>query len=277
MPKSSKKNNKSKNIYKNYTSHEDIENPEIADEEELTQAQIQETQASNINETGMIVTKDGDVSINSLTIIGQVEGHYLLPSSNKTTKYEHIIPHLVAIEENPEIDGLLIILNTVGGDVEAGLAIAEMIASMKKPTVSLVLGGGHSIGVPLAVSARKSFIVPSATMTVHPVRMNGLVIGVEQSFSYFTKMQERINKFIVTHSDITEQKLSEFMFSTGELAADVGSIIEGETAVSTGLINKIGGLCDALAELKSMCREIKKQEKSAKSKKRRVKTKQPPG
>jgi len=195
------------------------------------------------------------------TIYGQIEGHYLLPSSNKTTKYEHIIPHLVAIEENPEINGLLIILNTVGGDVEAGLAIAEMIASMRKPTVSLVLGGGHSIGVPLAVSARKSYIVPSATMTVHPVRMNGLVIGVEQSFSYFTKMQERINKFITAHSDITEKKLSEFMFSTGELAADVGSIIDGETAVKVGLINKIGGLSDALGELKIMCHKREKTKK----------------
>jgi len=199
-----------------------------------------------------------------ITICGQVEGHYLLPSNNKTTKYEHIIPHLVAVEESAEINGLLIILNTVGGDVEAGLAIAEMISSMKKPTVSLVLGGGHSIGVPLAVSAKKSFIVPSATMTVHPVRMNGLVIGVEQSFSYFTKMQERINKFIVSHSRISEKKLSECMFSTGELAADVGSIIEGETAVKIGLINQIGGLSDALAELKKMCREEQKKQKRKK-------------
>ena len=237
-------------------SNYDNENNET--EEELNQAEIQETQINNINQTGMIVTKNGDTTINSLTIIGQIEGHYLLPSNNKTTKYEHIIPHLVAIEESPEINGLLIILNTVGGDVEAGLAIAEMIASMKKPTISLVLGGGHSIGVPLAVSAKKSFIVPSATMTVHPVRMNGLVIGVEQSFSYFTKMQERINKFIITHSDITEKNLSDFMFTTGELAADVGSIIDGETAVKCGLINKIGGLSDALGELKIMCREWQK-------------------
>ena len=230
-------------------------------EEELNQAEIQEAQANNINQTGIIVTKSGDITINSLTIIGQIEGHYLLPSNNKTTKYEHIIPHLVAIEESPEINGLLIILNTVGGDVEAGLAIAEMIASMKKPTVSLVLGGGHSIGVPLAVSAKKSFIVPSATMTVHPVRMNGLVIGVEQSFSYFTKMQERINKFIISHSDITEKNLTDFMFSTGELAADVGSIIDGETAVKCGLINQIGGLSDALGELKKICGEIEKNKK----------------
>jgi len=220
-----------------------------SEESNSNSIQIQE----NINQSGIIVTKNNDITINSLTIIGQIEGHYLLPSNNKTTKYEHIIPHLVAIEENPEINGLLIILNTVGGDVEAGLAIAEMIASMKKPTVSLVLGGGHSIGVPLAVSARKSFIAPSATMTIHPVRMNGLIIGVEQSFSYFTKMQERINKFIISHSGIVEEKLCEFMFSTGELAADVGSIIDGESAVLSGLIDKIGGLSDALSELKSLC------------------------
>ena len=247
MPKTKKSE---KSLYKNYKNNEDDENGE-----ELNQSENQENQANNITQTPMIVTKSGDITINSLTIIGQVEGHYLLPSNNKTTKYEHIIPHLVAIEESPEINGLLIILNTVGGDVEAGLAIAEMIASMKKPTVSLVLGGGHSIGVPLAVSAKKSFIVPSATMTVHPVRMNGLVIGVEQSFSYFTKMQERINKFIITHSDINEKNLSKFMFSTGELAADVGSIIEGEAAVKCGLINETGGLSDALDELKNMCRE----------------------
>jgi len=248
---------KEKSLKSNYENNEN----ENENEEELNQAEIQEAQTNNINQTGMIVTKSGNLTINSLTIIGQIEGHYLLPSNNKTTKYEHIIPHLVAIEESPEISGLLVILNTVGGDVEAGLAIAEMIASMKKPTVSLVLGGGHSIGVPLAVSARKSFIVPSATMTVHPVRMNGLVIGVEQSFSYFTKMQERINKFITTHSDITEKNLSDLMFSTGELAADVGSIIDGETAVKYGLINKIGGLFDALGELKSMCREREKNKK----------------
>ncbi|MCL2774201.1 MAG: ATP-dependent Clp protease proteolytic subunit [Oscillospiraceae bacterium] len=245
---------------------ENDENNENAGEDIKNQDQ----QNNLINQTGMVITKSGDIAINSLTIIGQIEGHYLLPSNNKTTKYEHIIPHLVAIEESPEINGLLIILNTVGGDVEAGLAIAELIASMKKPTVSLVLGGGHSIGVPLAVSARKSFIVPSATMTVHPVRMNGLVVGVEQSFSYFTRMQERINKFIVTHSDITEKKLRELMFNTGEIATDVGSIIDGETAMNLGLINKIGGLSDALAELKSLCKT--ENSKSNRNKKRRVKS-----
>jgi len=252
-----KKSRKKNNIYKYNNMNHSIygsEDGENNDEESNPDEQRQDSQINHINQVGMTVTKSGDITINSLTIIGQIEGHYLLPSNNKTTKYEHIIPLLVAIEENPEVNGLLMILNTVGGDVEAGLAIAEMIASMKKPTVSLVLGGGHSIGVPLAVSAKKSFIVPSATMTVHPVRMNGLVIGVEQSFSYFTKMQERINQFIVAHSNISEKKLCEFMFSTGELAADVGSIIEGGTAVQVGLIKKIGGLSDALTELKSMCR-----------------------
>jgi len=265
-----KKSRKKNGIYKYNNmknSGYDAENEEGENNEEefKPEEQRQDNQLNNINQIGMTVTKSGNITINSLTIIGQIEGHYLLPSNNKTTKYEHIIPLLVAIEESPEINGLLVILNTVGGDVEAGLAIAEMVASMKKPTVSLVLGGGHSIGVPLAVSANKSFIVPSATMTVHPVRMNGLVIGVEQSFSYFTKMQERINKFIVTHSGINEKKLCEFMFSTGELAADVGSIIDGETAVKVGLINRIGGLSDALSELKRMCRE------QARNKKRRGK------
>ena len=249
-------------MYRKIKNYFETENENENDEEEQSRCQIQENQINHINQTGMIVTQNGGITLNSLTIIGQIEGHYLLPPNNKTTKYEHIIPHLVAIEENSEIGGLLIILNTVGGDVEAGLAIAEMIASMKKPTVSLVLGGGHSIGVPLAVSAKKSFIAPSATMTIHPVRMNGLVIGVEQSFSYFTKMQERINKFIVTHSGISEKKLCEYMFSTGELAADVGSIIDGETAVKSGLINKTGGLCDALAELKAICRARKKQKQT---------------
>lgn len=233
-------------------------------DEEVKETEKEEKEINNINQTGMVVTKNKDVTINSLTVIGQIEGHYALPPNNKTTKYEHIIPHLVAIEENPEIDGLLIILNTVGGDVEAGLAIAEMIASMKKPTVSLVLGGGHSIGVPLAVSAKKSFIVPTATMTIHPVRMNGLVVGVEQSFSYFTRMQERINKFTVSHSNISEKQLREFMFNTEELSTDVGSIVEGETAIQYGLIDKIGGLCDALEELRGMCKRARQGRKKTK-------------
>ena len=198
------------------------------------------------------VTTGGRHLIHCLTIIGQIEGHYILPPQNKSTKYEHVIPQLVAIEENPEIRGLLVILNTVGGDVEAGLAIAELIAGMKKPTVSLVLGGGHSIGVPLAVSAKQSFIVPSATMTIHPVRMNGLVLGVPQSFSYFDRMQDRIVRFVTENSDISERRFRELMMETGELAMDVGSSIDGETAVKEGLIDRLGGLSDAISCLYEM-------------------------
>lgn len=197
-------------------------------------------------ETGSItVSKDGHF-IHCLTIIGQIEGHYILPSQNKTTKYEHVIPQLVAIEESKEIEGLLIILNTVGGDVEAGLAIAELLSTMKTPTVSLVLGGGHSIGVPLAVSCRRSFIVPSATMTVHPVRMNGLVLGVPQTLSYFEKMQDRIVNFVANNSKISAEKFRELMMKTGELVMDVGTVLDGEGAVETGLIDELGGLSNAL-------------------------------
>ena len=195
--------------------------------------------------------------IHSLTIIGQVEGHYILGEREKATKYEHLIPLLVSIEESEEVDGLLIILNTMGGDVEAGLAISEMIASMKKPTVSLVLGGGHSIGVPLAVAAKRSFIVPSATMTVHPVRINGLVIGSQQTFNYFRDMQARIIKFIVSHSAISERKLTELMTRPDEMANDIGSILDGNSAVSLGLIDKVGGLSDALDELRRMIKDKK--------------------
>ena len=210
-----------------------------------------------IIQSGSIVTKNKGVTLHSVTLIGQIEGHYALPPNSKSTKYEHIIPLLVAVEENPEIDGLLIILNTVGGDVEAGLALSEMIASMSKPTVSLVLGGGHSIGVPLAVSARRSLIAPSATMTVHPVRMNGLVLGVEQSFNYFLRMQERINNFIVSHSHIDESRLEQIMYNKEELTTDVGSIIESRQAVECGLIDAIGGLKEALGELRSMIGDTK--------------------
>lgn len=197
-------------------------------------------------ETGSItVSKDGHF-IHCLTIIGQIEGHYILPSQNKTTKYEHVIPQLVAIEESKEIEGLLIILNTVGGDVEAGLAIAELLSTMKTPTASLVLGGGHSIGVPLAVSCKKSFIVPSATMTVHPVRMNGLVLGVPQTLSYFEKMQDRIVNFVANNSKISDEDFRKLMLKTGELVMDVGTVLDGEGAVQYGLIDELGGLCDAL-------------------------------
>lgn len=203
------------------------------------------SQASDFETGSITVSKDGHF-IHCLTIIGQIEGHYVLPSQNKTTKYEHIIPQLVAIEESKEIEGLLIILNTVGGDVEAGLAIAELLSTMKTPTASLVLGGGHSIGVPLAVSCQRSFIVPSATMTVHPVRMNGLVLGIPQTLSYFEKMQDRIVKFVSNNSKISDEKFRELMLKTGELVMDVGTVLDGEGAVECGLIDELGGLRNAL-------------------------------
>lgn len=209
---------------------------------------------NNIIETGSITVKKGDYAIHCLTVIGQIEGHYILPPQNKTTKYEHVIPQLVAIEESDSIDGLVLILNTVGGDIEAGLAIAELISGMKTPTVSLVLGGGHSIGVPLAVSADKSFITPSATMTVHPVRMNGLVLGVPQTLSYFEQMQERIVRFVSDNSRISADRFRELMLATGELVLDVGTVLEGEKAVSEGLIDSIGSLSDALECLYGMIR-----------------------
>ncbi len=208
------------------------------------------SQLDSIIKTGSITSKNEKESIHCLNIIGQIEGHYQLDNNQKTTKYEHIIPLLVAIEESSEIDGLLIVLNTLGGDVEAGLALAEMIASMSKPTVSLVLGGSHSIGIPLAVSAKESFIVPSATMTIHPVRTSGLVIGVPQTFYYFNRMQERILDFIVSHSNAEKDALREMMMNTNEIANDVGMIIEGAEAVACGLIDKIGGLSDALTSLR---------------------------
>lgn len=190
--------------------------------------------------------------IQCLTIIGQIEGHLILPPQNKTTKYEHIIPQLVAMEQNPEVEGILIILNTVGGDVEAGLALAEMLVSMTKPTVSLVLGGGHSIGAPIAVSANYSFIAETATMTLHPIRLNGLVIGVPQTYEYLDKMQERVNRFITRHSRITKETLREMMFRTGELARDVGTVLIGHDAVKSGLMDEVGGLSQALAKLEEL-------------------------
>ena len=196
-------------------------------------------------------------TIHTLTIVGQIEGHQLLPSTAKTTKYEHVMPLLAAIEESDEVDGLLVLLNTVGGDIEAGLGIAELIASMSKPTVSLVLGGGHSIGVPLAVSAKRSFIAPSAAMTIHPVRLNGLVIAVSQTFTYFERIQERIIQFVTRNSAVKRETFTKLMLQTGELAADVGSVIYGEEAVRIGLIDAIGGLSDALACLHQMIDEQK--------------------
>ena len=212
---------------------------------------------SSAFETGSITVEKSGHFIHCLTIIGQIEGHFILPSQNKTTKYEHVIPQLVAIEESKEIDGLLIILNTVGGDVEAGLAIAELLSTMQTPTASLVLGGGHSIGVPLAVSCKKSFIVPSATMPVHPVRMNGTVLGVPQTLSYFEKMQDRIVNFVENNSKISAEDFRRLMMKTGELIMDVGTVLDGEGAVECGLIDELGGLKDALGFLESCITEDK--------------------
>lgn len=201
------------------------------------------------------IEKSGSIksdNIQCISIIGQIEGHYALPSDQKATKYEHIVPLLVAIERSEEIEGLIIILNTLGGDVEAGLAIAELIASMKKPTVSLVLGGGHSIGVPLAVCAKKSFIVPSATMTIHPVRVSGTVIGTPQTYFYFEKMQNRIIKFVCDNSNISSEKLKSLMLETEQIATDTGSVIDGREAVECGLIDEVGGLSEALEALDGM-------------------------
>ena len=196
-------------------------------------------------------------NIHCLSIIGQIEGHYVLPDGQKATKYEHLIPLLVSLEEDKEIEGILVVLNTMGGDVEAGLALAEMIASMRKPTVSLVLGGGHSIGVPLATAARRSFIVPSATMTIHPVRINGLVVGVPQTFHYFNEMQKRIIRFICQHSGADPDQIRDLMMRPDELATDIGSIIDGDEAVRYGIIDRVGGLSDALDALREMIREGK--------------------
>ncbi len=215
-------------------------------EEELEQRQQQIVDMASAT----IHTQRG--TIHTLTIVGQIEGHQILPSSAKSTKYEHVMPLLAALEESDEIDGLLVLLNTVGGDIEAGLGIAELISSMTKPTVSLVLGGGHSIGVPLAVSAKASFIAPSAAMTIHPVRLNGLVIGVPQTFAYFERIQERIIQFVTRNSNVKRETFTKMMLQTGELAADIGTVIYGEEAVSIGLIDHIGGLSDALACLHSM-------------------------
>ena len=215
-----------------------------------------ENETMNTNERiedmggGLTKSRQGDIYI--LTIIGQIEGHQVAPETVKTTKYEHILPLLAGIEESDEIDGLLLLLNTVGGDIEAGLAIAEMIAGMKKPTVSLVLGGGHSIGIPLAVCTKRSFITPTASMTVHPVRMTGLVVGAPQTFRYFQRIQEQITDFVTANSKISRENFEKYMMATGEMATDVGTILYGKEAVSSGLIDRLGGLNDALSALHKM-------------------------
>lgn len=209
----------------------------------------------SIQQLGQTITPTNESNIFCMTIIGQVEGHLVLPPQNKTTKYEHLIPQLVAAEQNSKIEGVLVILNTVGGDVEAGLAIAEMISTLSKPTVTLVLGGGHSIGVPIAVSADLSIIAETATMTIHPIRLNGLVIGVPQTFEYLDKMQERVIRFVIGHSKISEEKFKEYMFKTGELTRDIGTTVVGSEAVKFGLIDRLGGLGDAIRELNRLIEE----------------------
>ncbi len=216
------------------------------------QSAMLHNQLKDLVQTGAVTTFNGKHMIYCLTIIGQIEGHYTLSPDNKSTKYEHVIPQLVAIEQSADIEGLLLVLNTVGGDIEAGLALAELIAGMKKPTVSLVLGGGHSIGVPLAVAAKRSFIAPSATMMLHPVRTNGMVLGVPQAFSYFRKMQERIGRFVTDNSRMSFSRFDELCMETDELVTDVGTVLEGDQAVAEGLIDSLGSLSDACEALYQM-------------------------
>jgi ATP-dependent protease ClpP protease subunit len=226
--------------------------PPIETPKKTRQGKKSASAAENIQELGTTEVPVAKSNIHVMTIIGQVEGHMILPAQNKTTKYEHVMPQLVAIEQSPDIEGLLLLLNTVGGDVEAGLAIAELVASMSKPSVSIVLGGGHSIGVPIAVSATYSYIVESASMTIHPIRLTGLVIGAPSSFDYLEKMQERVNKFVVSHSNVTEKKWKELLFKTGELSRDIGTLVVGKDAVKYGLINEVGGVAQAQFKLKEL-------------------------
>ena len=234
-------------MYKNIFNSENSEN-------EINKSETKD-KIENVREFGNTNLASPNKRIQVLSIIGQIEGHSVLPPQTKATKYEHIIPQLIDIEQNDEVEGLLIVLNTVGGDVEAGLAISEMIRSMSKPTVSIVIGGGHSIGVPLATSAKYSFITPSATMIVHPVRMNGFVIGVSQTFEYFKKMQERVNEFIVRTSNIKMDTLEKFMLQTDELLNDVGTMLIGKQAVECGLIDEVGGIHEALNKLNEFIKE----------------------
>lgn len=226
-----------------------------------------EQDKNQMKEMGSDMTKSKQGNIYTLTIIGQVEGHQVLPENCKTTKYEHVLPLLAGIEESDDVDGLLLLLNTVGGDIEAGLAIAEMIAGMKKPTVSLVLGGGHSIGIPLAVCTKKSFITPTASMTVHPVRMTGLVVGAPQTYRYFQRIQEQIADFVTANSKISKEEFEHYMMATGEMATDVGTILYGKEAVASGLIDRLGGLNDALSTLHKMIDRYQKDRRKMDTKK----------
>ena len=218
-------------------------------------AEERDSRQQQIVDMGSATIKTEKGTIHTLTIVGQIEGHQILPPTSKSTKYEHVMPLLASVEESDEVDGLLILLNTVGGDIEAGLAISELISSMRKPTVSLVLGGGHSIGVPLAVAAKKSFIASTATMTIHPVRINGLVLGVPQAFTYFQRMQERITTFVTSNSHMSPKRFTELCMNTDELATDVGSVLDGEDAVKEGLIDGLGSLSDAIGALNTMIDE----------------------
>ena len=233
-----------------------MKNHQVTADASATEEVIREAEETlkSIDRSASVAVKSEDETIYCLSVIGQIEGHYLLPDGQKATKYEQLIPLLVSVEENTDYDGLLIILNTMGGDVEAGLALAELIASMEKPTVTLVLGGGHSIGVPLAVAGKHSFIVPSATMTLHPVRISGTVIGAPQTYRYFHDMQERILTFLAAHSHASKENLRTLMMKPDEIANDIGSILDGKAAVETGLIDEVGGLDQALACLKDMIR-----------------------
>ena len=229
---------------------------------------MRKQEREQILDLGTDLTRSSGSNIYTLTIIGQIEGHQVAPETVKTTKYEHILPLLAGIEESDEIDGLLLLLNTVGGDIEAGLAIAEMIAGMKKPTVSLVLGGGHSIGIPLAVCTKRSFITPTASMTVHPVRMTGLVVGAPQTFRYFQRIQEQITDFVTANSKISRKDFEDYMMATGEMATDVGTILYGKEAVASGLIDRLGGLNDALTALHKMIEKPKNRHTSEENEKK---------
>ncbi len=246
------------NQSKNHNRDELVKNP-CEDNPDCEQGACSENDAgtSQIEETGSVLTLHRDSVIHCLTIIGQIEGHYVLSQQTKTTKYEHVIPLLVSIEEDERIDGLLVIINTCGGDVEAGLAIAELISGMKKPTTSIVLGGGHSIGIPLAVAAKQSFIAKSASMTVHPVRTTGLTLGVQQTFEYFKRMQNRITNFVVENSNITKQRYNELVLNTEELVMDIGTILEGGEAVKEGLIDRVGTVSEAIEALYEMIKKSK--------------------
>lgn len=233
------------------------QNENEVNEKQNENKEKEQPSGDDVKEYGQVIIENKELNkrIHCLSIIGQIEGHVILPQQNKTTKYEHVLPQLAEIEEDENIHGILLLINTVGGDVEAGLAIAEMVATLSKPTVSLVLGGGHSIGVPLAVCSNYSYIVPSATMTIHPIRMSGTVIGVSQTFEYLDKMQDRIIDFVTSHSDISKKKLKELMLNRNQLSKDIGSIIVGKEAVSLGIINEIGGIKDALKKIYELIKE----------------------